>query len=140
MELNSKIVPTLAKRIFTQYEYKNLENPDQKLLANEDPKRFLQLKSKKKMILDEIQEAPELTSYIQTEVDQNQIMGQFVLTGSQNLKLSETISQSLAGRVANFELLPLSFKELLSKYPPKTSILICSRGVIQANINRKLEE
>ncbi|MFW5720257.1 MAG: ATP-binding protein [Candidatus Dojkabacteria bacterium] len=103
---------TLAKHIFADYTYKNLENPDQKLAAEDDPKRFLNLGSGEKMVIDEIQEVPELASYIQTEVDENKITSQYVLTGSQNFQISQTVTQSLAGRVAQFELLPLTFKEI----------------------------
>ncbi len=63
------------------------------------------------MIIDEVQKFPDLLSYIQTEVDDQKIDGQFIITGSQNFAISESISQSLAGRVANFTLLPLSILE-----------------------------
>jgi hypothetical protein len=106
---------TLARKVFSDYTYKNLENPDQKLAAKEDPKRFLNLGSGEKMIIDEIQEVPELASYIQTEVDENQITSQYIVTGSQNFQISHAVSQSLAGRVAQFELLPLTFTEIEQK-------------------------
>jgi len=105
---------TLVKELFSDYEYKNLENLDQRLIAEEDPKRFLALGSGKKMIIDEVQEVPSLMSYIQTEVDEQKINSQFVITGSQNFKIAETVSQSLAGRVAIFELLPFSYSEISS--------------------------
>ena len=103
---------TLVKMLFPEYEYRNLEIPDQRLLAQSDPRAFLQLGSGQRMIIDEIQEVPELVSYMQVEVDEQQISSQFVITGSQNFKISQTVSQSLAGRVAVFELLPLSYREL----------------------------
>ncbi len=103
---------TLARSIFSDYEYYNLENLDYFLLAKEDPKTFLGLGSGKKMIIDEIQKLPELFSYIQVEVDEQKIDGHFVITGSQQFGMSEKITQSLAGRVANFTLLPLSVKEM----------------------------
>ncbi len=111
---------TLVKDIFKKYIYKNLENPDEKLLAKEDPRSFLDLGGSRKMIIDEIQEVPEIASYIQTEVDEQKQMSQFVLTGSQNFQISQTVSQSLAGRVANFELLPLSYNELITEYKIKS--------------------
>jgi len=104
---------TLVKKLFPKYEYKNLENPDMKLVAINDPRRFLGIDTKQKIIIDEIQEVPELASYIQAEVDEQHINSQFVLTGSQNFQISQTISQSLAGRVSQFELLPLTFSEIL---------------------------
>ena len=103
---------TLAKKVFKNHKYINIENYDLKLQAINDPKAILELGSKNKIIIDEIQEAPILASYIQQEVDENKIKNQFVLTGSQNFVITQTVSQSLAGRVANLELLPFSYKEL----------------------------
>ncbi len=103
---------TLVRNLFPDYEYKNLENSNEKLAASKDPRGFLNIDSGQKIIIDEFQEVPEIASFVQTEVDKQDIMSQFVLTGSQNLKISQTVSQSLAGRVANFELLPLSYNEL----------------------------
>lgn len=103
---------TLVKKLFPNHRYKNLESPDQRIAAKDDPKRFLELGTGHQLIIDEIQEVPELTSYIQVEVDDQKINSQFVLTGSQNFQISQTVSQSLAGRVAQFELLPLTYCEL----------------------------
>jgi predicted AAA+ superfamily ATPase len=66
----------------------------------------------KKAILDEVQYTPDILSYIQVIVDREKIAGQFILSGSQNLLLMESVSQSLAGRVAIFNLLPFSLEEL----------------------------
>lgn len=106
---------TLARLMFGGYLYKNLENPDERRIAIDDPKSFLELGTGRKMIIDEIQEVPELTSYMQTEVDERKIPAQFVITGSQNFKISQTVSQSLAGRAALFELLPFSYREIAKK-------------------------
>ena len=103
---------TLVKKIFSKYDYKNLENPDVRSAAENDPRKFLGIGTGKKMIIDEIQEVPELASYIQAEVDEKQLMAQYVITGSQNFQISQAVSQSLAGRVSQFELLPLSNSEL----------------------------
>ncbi|NOY50328.1 MAG: ATP-binding protein [Chlorobi bacterium] len=102
---------TIAKYVFSNYDYVSLENPDIRLLAVEDPKGFLQ-NHPDKCIIDEIQQVPELLSYIQTIVDNEKIKGRFILTGSQNLLLSEKVSQSLAGRTAIMRLLPLNCSEL----------------------------
>lgn len=107
---------TLVKKLFPKYTYKNLEIPDLRLAAKTDPKKFLGIGTKEKMIIDEIQEVPELTSYIQAEVDEQEIKSHFILTGSQNFQISQTVTQSLAGRVSQFELLPLSYSELSSKH------------------------
>lgn len=102
---------TLAQAIAKKYEYANLESPDIRLMAKEDPKGFLG-QFKGPVILDEIQRVPDLLSYIQVMVDSKKANGQFVLTGSHQLKLMESISQSLAGRTAILQLLPLSIHEL----------------------------
>lgn len=103
---------TLVRDLFPNHEYKNLENPDERSYATSDPRAFLKLGSGTKMIIDEVQEVPDLVSYIQVEVDENKINSQFVITGSQNFAISETVSQSLAGRVGIFELLPFGYTEL----------------------------
>jgi uncharacterized protein len=64
------------------------------------------------MIIDEFQRVPHLLSCIQTIVDERKEMDQYVLTGSQNFLMMESISQSLAGRIALFTRLPLSLPEL----------------------------
>jgi predicted AAA+ superfamily ATPase len=104
---------TLAQATFSQYKYVSLEDFDTYNLANSDPRTFLGLYAQEEgVILDEIQNTPELLSYIQTEVDRSKKHGFFVITGSQNFLLNEAISQSLAGRVAILTLLPLALSEL----------------------------
>ncbi len=102
---------TLAQKILTNFEYVNLELPEVRAMATDDPKYFLG-QFKKPVILDEIQRVPELLSYIQVIVDKKKNNGQFVLTGSHQLQLKESIVQSLAGRTAILQLLPLSISEL----------------------------
>lgn len=102
---------TLAKLCFPGYNYVNLEMPDNRTFAREDPRLFLG-SYKQGVIIDEIQYVPELFSYIQGIVDNNTTAGQFIITGSQNFLLMEKISQSLAGRVAVTVLLPFSMQEL----------------------------
>lgn len=100
---------TLIKSVFKQLPYVSLENIDDRLLAQNDPKGFL-ANYPKGAILDEIQRVPDLFSYIQTVVDSNET--KFVLSGSQNFLLLESITQSLAGRTALLKLLPFSYSEL----------------------------
>jgi len=102
---------TLARLCLPEYEYYNLEHPETRQLAIDDPKAFM-ARCGKKVILDEIQRVPELLSYIQVIVDEAQLNGQFVLTGSHQLALREAITQSLAGRTSILNLLPLSIAEL----------------------------
>ena len=102
---------TLVKSAFPKHKYVTLEDPDTRMIALNDPRKFLQ-GHKTGLIIDEAQRAPELFSYIQGVVDQSNKEGEFVLTGSQNFLLFEKISQSLAGRVAIIKLLPFSLTEL----------------------------
>jgi len=102
---------TLCKSVFSQYAYVSLENPDTREFAQSDPKGFLDTYTGN-LIIDEAQHVPELFSYIQGIVDEKKQTGQFILSGSQNFLLLEKISQSLAGRVYVFHLLPLSYAEL----------------------------
>lgn len=106
---------TLVQKNFPKYGYHNLEEPDVRNTALADPRGFLNQHSKG-MILDEIQRAPELLSYIQGIVDKSKKPGQFVLTGSHNFDLMESVTQSLAGRTALLCLLPLSIQELKSAH------------------------
>jgi len=102
---------TLCKIAFPDYEYVSLEDPDTRLYATEDPRGFLNQYSQY-VIFDEVQRVPQLLSYIQTIVDEDNIKAQFILTGSHQLELSSAIAQSLAGRTAQLTLLPLSMSEL----------------------------
>ena len=102
---------TLLKMLFPNYRYESLEEPDTKLYAASDPRKFLG--GRNKMIIDEIQRVPELFSYLQTATDENNIPGQFIISGSQSFLLNQHISQSLAGRVAILNLMPLSLNEII---------------------------
>ncbi|HDQ14363.1 MAG TPA: ATP-binding protein [Sediminispirochaeta sp.] len=107
---------TLVKTCFPQLPYRNLEHPETRQFAREDPIRFLRTVPDG-AILDEIQNAPELTSYIQVEVDEKGKNGLFVLTGSRQFNVMEAVTQSLAGRTAIIKLLPFSFEEIGDLYP-----------------------
>jgi len=102
---------TLAKAAFPDKPYVSLEHPGEKAFALRDPEGFL-ARFADGVVLDEVQRAPELLSYIQVDVDQSGGGGRFVLTGSQNFLLMQNISQTLAGRTALFTLLPFSMSEL----------------------------
>ena len=103
---------TLVKSCFPNYNYANLEDPETRDLAETDYKRFLST-YKTPLIIDEIQRVPKLASAIQVKVDENRSKtGQYILTGSHQPVLKQTVTQSLAGRSAFLELLPLTFSEL----------------------------
>jgi len=102
---------TLARAAFPHKPYVSLEIPEEREFARSDPRGFL-ARFAEGAIIDEVQHVPELLSWIQTEVDAVGAMGRYVLTGSQNFSLLANISQSLAGRSALVQLLPLSIAEL----------------------------
>jgi hypothetical protein len=111
---------TLAGMVFKKKPYCSLEDPDTAQLAANDPRGFLG-QFPDGAVLDEIQRAPHLLSYLQTIVDrQPKRKGLFILTGSHQPQLHSGISQSLAGRTALLTLMPLSIAELrLFKIRPR---------------------
>lgn len=102
---------TLCRSVFPELDYVSLEPLDVREFARSDPRAFL-AEHREGAVLDEIQRAPELMSYLQQEVDERPDPGRFVLTGSQHFGLTAAITQSLAGRVAIHYLLPASLDEL----------------------------
>ena len=109
---------TLCRALFPQHPYETLEAPDVRAFAVEDPRAFLS-QFPQGAILDEVQRVPDLLSYLQGIIDADPAPGRWILTGSQNLSLLESVSQSLAGRTAVYNLLPLSRGETIrfSRYP-----------------------
>lgn len=106
---------TLARHVFGNLPYVSLENPDTRRFALDDPRGFLAQYSTG-AIFDEAQRVPELFSYLQEIVDSSVETGRFIITGSNNFLLQESISQSLAGRIAYMFLLPFSANELIEEY------------------------
>lgn len=102
---------TLAQTVFAGRPYVSLEDPDLRQMALDDPRAFLD-RFPDGGVLDEVQRAPQLMSYLQSRVDTDGRMGLFLLTGSQQFGLMSSITQSLAGRTAFVELLPFSVAEL----------------------------
>lgn len=101
---------TLIRSMFSHLPYYSLENPDTRALAISDPVAFLSQHSDG-MILDEVQNVPELLSYLQGIVDGHRDR-KYILSGSSQFKLQNSITQSLAGRTAVLELLPLAINEV----------------------------
>ena len=112
---------TLVKAAFPELPYVSLEDPDVRQLALADPRGFLS-NYPAGAILDEIQNAPDLFSYLQRLVDENRRL-QFILTGSSNFLLIEKISQTLAGRTTILHLLPFSLAELKPGPEPYESLV-----------------
>lgn len=102
---------TLAQKVFPEKPYVSLEAPDQRTRAIRDPRQFLS-RFPDGCVLDEVQRAPELFSYLQGRLDASPRAGQFILTGSQQFGMMAQISQTLAGRVGLLKLLPFSLGEL----------------------------
>ncbi len=109
---------TLCRALFPHHPYETLEAPDVRAFAAEDPRAFL-ARFPQGSILDEVQRVPNLASYLQGLIDADPTPGRWILTSSQNLSLLESISQSLAGRTAVYNLLPLTRGEAIrfSHYP-----------------------
>ncbi|MCF0061854.1 ATP-binding protein [Dyadobacter chenwenxiniae] len=111
---------TLAKMVRPDYQYVNLENLSLRAFAKDDPVGFLE-NYQNGVVIDEAQYVPELFSYLQVLTDERNRKGEYILTGSQNFLMMEQITQSLAGRVAIFYLLPFSLNELKgTAYAPET--------------------
>ena len=106
---------TLAKSCFPHLPYKNLENLETRQFAMEDPVAFFKT-IPDGAIIDEIQYVPDLSSYIQVIADEEKRNSLFVLTGSLQFNMLETVSQSLAGRTAIVKLLPFSYCEIKDEY------------------------
>ncbi len=110
---------TLSRLVRPDHQYVTLENVSLRNFARQDPKGFLET-YQDGVILDEVQYVPELFSYLQVFTDERKRKGEYILTGSQNFLMMEQITQSLAGRVALFHLLPFSWDELQgTDYQPK---------------------
>jgi len=102
---------TLCSLAFPKLPIVNLELPDLRARISADPRAFI-ASHQNGVIIDEIQYLPELTSYIQVAADDRKRNGEFILTGSRQFQLMQSVSQSLAGRTAILRLLPLSLAEL----------------------------
>ena len=130
---------TLLKELFPDYRYVTLEDPNVRDFAEGDPVAFLDTYDRY-VILDEVQRVPQLFSYLQGRVDASGLMGQYILSGSQNFHLLQSITQSLAGRVALFKLLPFDFVELAeAKLLPSDFAEMAWKGSYPAIYTRNIE-
>ena len=113
---------TLCRTACSDLPYVSLEGMDVRTYALEDPRGFLH-EYRDGAVIDEVQRAPDLPSYLQEVVDENPEPGRFVLTGSQHFGLSAAVNQSLAGRAGVLHLLPLGFDELARFDAPPRGLL-----------------
>jgi len=127
---------TLVQSVFATKPYVNLENPDIRQFAMEDPRGFLAAYHEG-AVLDEVQRVPHLFSYLQQVLDDSKSSGLFILTGSNNFLLQDTISQSLAGRVGYLYLLPLSLSEI--NRPDAESHQLILNGCYPALYNENID-
>ncbi len=102
---------TFCRKNFPDYKYVSLEDPDTREFAREDPRGFLK-QYPDRTIIDEFQNVPELTSYLQGHIDDVNDTGMYILTGSNQYLMMENVSQSLAGRTQIIRLLPFSYNEI----------------------------
>ncbi len=130
---------TLVRSLLPDRPYVSLESPSQREFARSRPVEFLR-QFPQGAVIDEAQHAPDLLGELQTVVDERGTMGQFVLTGSQNLSLMSRVTQSLAGRTALVELPPLSLAELRNAGVPVGSWATClCKGFFPALYSRDVE-
>lgn len=130
---------TLVKAMFKNKQYYSLENPDVRNFALYDPRGFIKT-IENGAILDEVQRTPELFSYLQEVIDNTTEKGKYILTGSNNFLLQQNISQTLAGRVGYFNLLPFSVKELQdSKLIPETDEELIFKGFYPPIYDQNIE-
>lgn len=129
---------TLAKMVFRDYKYHDMDNPSLIQRFNGDPGSFLS-PMHSKFIIDEFQNIPEVCNYIKVLCDENQIPGQYILTGSNQFEFMHNISQSLAGRTALLKLLPLSWQEMYINENPDIFTAI-QRGWYPALLNQEINQ
>lgn len=129
---------TLARKAFPDLPYINLEAPDKREYAESDPRGFLDT-IQSGAVLDEIQRAPDILSYLQELVDRKMPGCRFVLTGSQQLGLAATISQSLAGRAGFLHLPPFSLSEIYGKRTSLPLDTVLFRGLYPPVHDRNID-
>jgi predicted AAA+ superfamily ATPase len=130
---------TLCRATFPNHPYVSLEPPDVRQFAMDDPRGFL-ARYRDGAVIDEVQRAPGLLAYLQTDVDKRPDPGRFILTGSANLDLLHLVAQSLAGRTAVLTLLPLTLDEIrLFDVDPQDLDDTLWRGSSPAVFDRRLD-
>lgn len=130
---------TLARMLAPKLPYFSLETPDTRAFAQEDPRGFLG-QAPDGAILDEVQRCPQLFSYLQEIVDAAPAPGRFILTGSSQMDLLASVTQSLAGRAATLTLLPFSLGELRAAgHAPETVDELLYQGLFPPVYDRSIE-
>jgi len=133
---------TLLRHLFPAYEYVTLDETGLRSTARNDPSLFLS-SYKTPLIIDEIQYAPELLSALKVRIDQDRnTAGRYLLTGSQSFQMMQGVSETLAGRIAVFNLHPFSWNEFCSDKP---DTLHLARQMVRGfypelQVNKKMDE
>lgn len=130
---------TLCRSAFPEHPYCSLEAPDARAFAAEDPRAFLE-QYPEGAFFDEVQRIPDLLSYLQERIDADPAPGRWLLSGSQNFALRASLAQSLAGRTALHELLPLSWDEItrFETYPANLETALLTGGYPRI-LDRRIE-
>ena len=120
---------TLCRALFPEHPYRTLEAPDERAFATQDARTFL-MQFPDGAVIDEVQRVPELLSYLQGIIDDDPAPGRWILSGSQNFSLLESVSQSLAGRTEVHQLLPLTWGEIrrFAQHPASLEEALFSGG------------
>lgn len=129
---------TLCRQAFPGKAYVNLESPDVRAFASEDPRGFLRTHANG-AIFDEVQRVPELPSYLQAIVDEDAAPGRFILTGSEQFEVLNRVSQSLAGRTGLIKLLPFSIEEMTGHFPVGPNERLIHSGFYPRIHDRRLD-
>jgi len=129
---------TIAKIAFPDYKYVSLEDPDIREFAINDPRQFIK-ENQGKVIIDEFQKAPQLTSYLQSHIDALNNPGMYILTGSNQFEFFGQVTQSLAGRTTIFRLLPFSYNEIYSTHEPESVYETMVKGFYPRIFDQKLD-
>jgi hypothetical protein len=127
-----------VRHVFSDKPYFNLELPDVSDIIQQDPRSFFN-KLTNGAIIDEIQRMPELLRYIQGIVDETKQPGMFILTGSNQFMLMNQVTESLAGRVALFKLLPFSLSEIKDKLTNASTDDLILNGYYPAVVTNHFE-
>jgi len=134
---------TLLKKMFSgSHRMVNLEDPDIRIRAKEDPRGFL-YQYRPPVMIDEIQYVPELLSYVKTQIDDDRRPGQWLFTGSQSFVLMDKVTQTLAGRAAVLSLLPFTVSERINNASRSLNVTTWIKNLnigINASVSVSLEE
>jgi predicted AAA+ superfamily ATPase len=131
---------SLLRHLFPAHKYVSLDLPSEAAIAELTPAEFIERRYPPPVVIDEVQYAPSLFRYMKRKIDQwRDLSGQFILTGSERFPLMQNVAESLAGRVALFELEPLSIHEIGRKPSTRVSEIVVRGGYPELYERPKLD-